>query len=540
MQWKFLKSYRPDMIKNTRNTMSYRKGIRRKTGVVLFGGVVAIATCLLSGCGGESDQPVFGADIIFIDSMSAFGGLDRASVAFPHDRHSAALAEQGLDCETCHIRAEDGYLSQNFLRLASNDRNVVMQTYHDNCIACHDSTAAAGRASGPTTCGECHALQPQWVTQRSGMGFDRSLHHRHGEALGDRCEQCHHEYNEQTEEIYYAEGEETTCRYCHLSVPESGSDTSSLSVAAHKACVGCHLDLPDAGPTDCAGCHDSARQQGITMVDAPRRLERGQPDFVLLRASNIDSSKVNTVPFSHIAHENSNNTCRSCHHESMTPCADCHTLRGSEESAGISLERAMHSLDSEHSCIGCHEAKKDDIGCVGCHSQMAHGEMSERTCVVCHAGPSPTRVGEVENRYRSLDQFRPEAHASRLSFSDRDIPDSVTIGVLSDEYEPVEFPHRQVIDRLMQHIGDSPIATYFHGHEDVVCQGCHHHTPTGVEPPLCESCHGAPFNEDELFKPGLLGAYHRQCLGCHQTMQIEEPQECEGCHVSRPDRSGGS
>ena len=529
------------MCERTGSTMIVRIGIRKRIGGVVLGAFAALATCILSGCSDYAvEQPVRGADIILIDSMSAFGQLDRAPVAFPHDRHTAALAEQGQDCETCHHRMESGYLSQNYLRLASLDKNGVMQIYHDNCIACHDTTAAAGRISGPVTCGECHALRPAMVTERSEMGFDRSLHHRHGEALGDRCELCHHEYNEQTAETYYVEGAETTCRYCHLLVPEPGDVASSLSVAAHRSCVGCHLDLPDAGPTECAGCHDAQRQFQIATVAAPKRLERGQADFVLLRAGNLDSSKVNTVPFSHVGHEEFNNTCRSCHHASMTQCSDCHTLRGSEQSMGVTLERAMHAINSERSCIGCHETQKAELACVGCHSMMKRGELSERACTVCHAGPSPARVTAVENRYRSLDQFRPSRQDSRLSFSARDIPDSVTIGVLSDKYEPVRFPHRQVLDKLMEHVAESKIATYFHGHEDVVCQGCHHHSPIGVQPPLCESCHGEPFNEADLFKPGLLGAYHRQCLGCHQTMEIEEPQDCEGCHASLPARAGGS
>ncbi|MFC1639178.1 sulfate respiration complex hexadecaheme cytochrome HmcA [Gemmatimonadota bacterium] len=521
--------------------MIFRIGVRRHVGMVALCGITALATCVLSGCGGDdSEEPERGADVVLIDSMSTFGHLDRAPVAFPHDRHTAALTEQGQDCETCHLRMDDGYLSQNFLRLASLDKEDVMQVYHDNCITCHDSTAVAGRDSGPTTCGECHAVRPEFLMERSEMGFDRSLHQRHGERLDDRCEQCHHEYNEETQEVYYAEGEETTCRYCHRSEPKPGDIASSLSNAAHRACVGCHLDLPDAGPTECAGCHDATRQSQVAQVDEPKRLERGQEDFVLLRANNLDSSKVNTVPFSHVGHEDFNNTCRVCHHESMTPCADCHTLQGSEESEGVTLQRAMHAIESEHSCVGCHETKKDEIACAGCHSQMRHGEISERSCAVCHAGPSPDRVVAVENRYRSLDQFRPSTRDSRLSFSDSDIPDSVTIGLLSEKYEPVEFPHRQVINRLMEHIGDSKIATYFHGGEDAVCQGCHHHSPVGVEPPLCESCHGEPFNEAEPFKPGLLGAYHRQCLGCHQTMEIEEPQDCEGCHAPIPAGEGGS
>lgn len=519
--------------------MIHRMGNRIETRAVGRGILVVLVCCVLAGCGGSDEEPVRGADVIFIDSMSAFGNLDRAVVAFPHDTHWTAIAAQGLDCETCHMRMESGYLSQNFLRLASLEKETVMQTYHDNCIACHDSTAAAGRSSGPVTCGECHASRPTWVTERTEIGFDASLHHRHGEALDDRCELCHHEYNEQTEEIYYAEGEETTCRYCHLSVPEPGDVATSLSEASHKACIGCHLDLPDAGPTECAGCHDATRQGQFQVVESPDRLDRGQPDFVLLRASNLDSSKVNTVPFSHVSHEGFNNTCRSCHHTSMSPCSDCHTLRGSEESQGVTLDHAMHALNMERSCLGCHEAEKSEIGCVGCHSQMRHGEVSERSCTVCHAGPSPDRVEAVESRYQSLDQFRLSAREARLSFSDADIPDSITIGLLSEKYEPVEFPHRQIIDRLMQHIDDSRMATFFHGGADAMCQGCHHHTPVGVLPPLCESCHGEPFDETELHEPGLLGAYHRQCLGCHQTMEIEEPQDCEGCHATKTNQTGG-
>ncbi len=523
------------MFGKTRDTMIHRICIRRKSGEIGRGGFVALAALIfVVGCGGDRvEDPVQAAGVIFIDSLSAFGALDRAAVAFPHDTHWAAVSAEGLDCETCHLRTESGYLSQDYLRLASIDKDEVMRIYHDNCVACHDTTAAAGRESGPVTCGECHDTRPTWVTDRAEMGFDRSLHHRHGEALGERCELCHHEYNEQTEEIYYAEGEETTCRYCHLSVPEPGDVASSLSVASHKACIGCHLDLPDAGPSDCSGCHDAQRQSEILVVESPDRLERGQPDFALLRAGNLDSSKVNTVPFSHIGHEDFNNTCRVCHHESMVPCSECHTLLGSDESDGVTLQRSMHAIDSERSCVGCHEAEKNEPECAGCHSQMRHDELSERACTICHAGPSPSRVTAVESRYRSLDQFRPGPREMRLSFNDRDIPDSVTIGILSEEYEPAVMPHRQIIDKLAEHVEDSKVATYFHGSEDVVCQGCHHHSPLGVLPPLCESCHGEPFNENELFRPGLYGAYHRQCLQCHQEMEIE-PQDCEGCHTLKP------
>ena len=95
------------------------------------------------------------------------------------------------------------------------------------------------------------------------------------------------------------------------------------------------------------------------------------------------------------------------------------------------------------------------------------------------------------------------------------------------------MPHRKIVDTLSQHIRDSSMATYFHGHEDVVCQGCHHGSPVGEKPPLCESCHGTSAADSDLYKPGPLGAFHQQCLGCHQSMELEKPSDCSGCHAEK-------
>jgi hypothetical protein len=503
-----------------------------QVGASLLVALAALTTVVMSACdSSELEQPTIRADIVAIDSLSAFGHLDRAPVLFPHDQHTEALDQQDRDCETCHMRMENGRLSLLFKRLEDTNRESLMELYHDQCIDCHNETATTGAESGPTLCGDCHRVDPQFVSSRQPIGFDRSLHERHRQGMEAQCGQCHHVYDEETEELYYAEGEETTCRYCHLA--QAVDDTPSLSDAAHWACISCHLTRPDAGPTDCAGCHDSERQQQIEIVDNPERLDRGQPDFVLLRANNLDSSKVATVPFSHVEHEDFNTTCRVCHHKDMKPCVECHTLSGSDDSQGVTLQQAMHAMRSDHSCIGCHNLKKQQTACAGCHSLMEQGRLTEHSCTICHAGPTPATVTTVEDRYSSLAQFSPSPASIRLSFGTEDIPDTVTIATLEAKYEPVQLPHRQIIQKLMEHISDSKIATYFHGHEDVVCQGCHHHTPIGTPPPLCESCHGEPFNEAEPFKPGLLGAYHRQCLGCHQSMQIEEPAECEGCHAAK-------
>jgi len=118
-------------------------------------------------------------------------------------------------------------------------------------------------------------------------------------------------------------------------------------------------------------------------------------------------------------------------------------------------------------------------------------------------------------------------------------PESVVIGSLSSLYMPVEFDHSMHVDQI----------------ED--CAACHHHT-TGApvagsscatchpgkgqaKTVSCKECHQAdPFtaafleekegarNLFHVDKPGLKGAYHLGCLGCHKEMG--GPTGCRECH----------
>ncbi|KPJ95463.1 MAG: hypothetical protein AMS18_02770, partial [Gemmatimonas sp. SG8_17] len=178
------------------NTMKkihrYRAGIFQ----VVAAALVVLLGFAFWGCAeGEFPEQTSRADIIVIDSMSAFGSLDRPPVVFPHDQHTEALAELGEDCETCHITMENGRLASRFMRLDDEDKDLVMETYHTNCVACHQTAVEEGRDSGPTICGDCHRVEPLSVSSRVPMGFDRSLHDRHGERLGYECDLCHHEYD---------------------------------------------------------------------------------------------------------------------------------------------------------------------------------------------------------------------------------------------------------------------------------------------------------------------------------------------------------
>jgi hypothetical protein len=124
------------------------------------------------------------------------------------------------------------------------------------------------------------------------------------------------------------------------------------------------------------------------------------------------------------------------------------------------------------------------------------------------------------------------------SFDPEDAPETVTIDGLSDLYESVEFNHNE----------HAEMAT---------CSDCHHHT-VGTVPTRwnCIKCHeNSPESDSiscgdchprdrfgreylltldnpELFHketPGLKGAYHLNCIGCHQ--ETGGPTGCEDCHA---------
>ena len=54
----------------------------------------------------------------------------------------------------------------------------------------------------------------------------------------------------------------------------------------------------------------------------------------------------------------------------------------------------------------------------------------------------------------------------------------------------------------------------------------------GKVPQGCQHCHGAPNEVDSPSRIGLKGAYHRQCIGCHerQPATASAPTACDACH----------
>ena len=335
------------------------------TGVIALSTVLLVFGAAVYGIERTDDtERVQSADIIVIDAMSRLGRLDRPPVIYRHDKHTEALQKQGKDCAACHLKDDKQRLSQKFMRLQDLDREATMRVYHDNCIACHTETLATGEKGGPVTCGECHAKSPQAVSSWQPIGMDKSLHYRHAKSQeqGQKCGQCHHEYDEKVQKLVYVEGKESSCRYCHKDQTEE--KRVSFREASHQACITCHQETlakkKEAGPVQCAGCHDAEKQMEIASLENVPRMKRNQPDVVFVKTGAKSgltpegSLRAKAVPFNHRAHETYNDTCRACHHASLTSCAECHTVNGTKEGDFVRLEQAMHQLRTDASCLGCH------------------------------------------------------------------------------------------------------------------------------------------------------------------------------------------
>ncbi len=360
------------------------------------------------------------------------------------------------------------------------------------------------------------------------MGFDYSLHARHATALEDKCETCHHVWDEAAEKLKYEKGKEEGCRACHGA--EDDGRKLSLANASHRGCVSCHFERAatelEAGPVLCVGCHDQEHQQAYEVLAEVPRLLRGQADTSWVTA---EGSKSPSVAFDHKGHEPRTTFCSDCHHSRLQLCDKCHTLTGAADGAGVTTAQSFHLESSSHSCVGCHAAfAAERKQCAGCHSTLT-AVPADRACAVCHKGP-PAGTAAIE----TPPQLGAPSLESLPAFSD-DYPETVVIDLLVDHYEASTLPHAKIVGALDAGTRESTLAATFHGDVKTLCSGCHHHTPIEMRPPPCSSCHGATADATSD-RPDLKVAYHRQCVGCHVQMGIAK-QGCTDCHASKEDQS---
>lgn len=124
--------------------------------------------------------------------------------------------------------------------------------------------------------------------------------------------------------------------------------------------------------------------------------------------------------------------------------------------------------------------------------------------------------------------------------------DTMVLDTMAQYYAPVEFSHAMHVELL----GDDSCATCHHHTVgtplvDENCKRCHA-TSLEADSAACRDCHsvkrfGAEYLEEmemniNLYhedKPGLKGAFHQRCLGCHQEM--DAPVDCNACHARTED-----
>jgi hypothetical protein len=133
---------------------------------------------------------------------------------------------------------------------------------------------------------------------------------------------------------------------------------------------------------------------------------------------------------------------------------------------------------------------------------------SNGNCAQCHACTSPAPGNAC---LRSCTRSNALQFARKLEA--RGGPRVVILSELENVYLPVPFDHA----------GHAEMAQMGGG-----CVICHHYTPQGSHHPACKTCHDPSAKNSDIAKPGLKGAYHRQCMSCHREWSGESG--CDACH----------
>ena len=127
-------------------------------------------------------------------------------------------------------------------------------------------------------------------------------------------------------------------------------------------------------------------------------------------------------------------------------------------------------------------------------------------CKLCHH-ISP----EIETPSCDICHDDPDSYIPKTTVEPKKMPDYFIFNKDSEIFEPVTFPHLIHFEI----IGD--------------CKTCHHHHDSEHVTTACKTCHDASFDAENLEKPGLKGAFHRKCMGCHKEYD-SGPVVCIDCH----------
>ena len=151
------------------------------------------------------------------------------------------------------------------------------------------------------------------------------------------------------------------------------------------------------------------------------------------------------------------------------------------------------------------------IGPVSAQGGEKHHAQMDLDCQSCHTCERPTYEKPC---LKILPDFT-RRKGITVYHSAEDAPELLKIDILANLYEPTIFTHKLHAEMASMSGG---------------CVSCHHFNPPG-RIAGCHECHDAKATGTELGKPGLKGAYHRQCLNCHR--EWSHRNECTVCHAAK-------
>jgi len=176
------------------------------------------------------------------------------------------------------------------------------------------------------------------------------------------------------------------------------------------------------------------------------------------------------------------------------------------------VRAARETLRSPNVLLGMTAALATLLLAIGAAAQetMPGTAQTVGECSSCHSSDNPGLSDLFKSPCR-----RSRTPSGPVADRSEEAPDVFILDQLSSIYVPVVFPHK--LHASMESMADG-------------CNVCHHHDAPG-KTRACHECHNGTASAINLRQPGLKGAYHRQCLGCHR--EWSHDTDCVVCHAKR-------
>ena len=281
------------------------------------------------------------------------GQKDR--IIFSHQKH---VEEMGMDCETCHARADSS--------LKGTDNLLPSM---ETCFQCHDGESA------PNQCTLCHThpdeagvvpritqyspkfphathvqAKEKCLTCHAGVEKDSTALVRHLPKM-NQCQTCHRQ-----KEV----SDPLKCQFCHL----PGQDLQPVS---HKLeWTHAHQFEAESNPGECSQCHSNRTCENCH--EGKNLTHRTHP--LNYEWNHAIEAKMNKTQ------------CVACHQDEIE-CIQCHREKNVMPAShnrvdwANAIDGGQHKIEAEvdlESCIACHGDYKIYPTCFRCHNKSTKEE----------------------------------------------------------------------------------------------------------------------------------------------------------------------